>query len=203
VVEDVTRRFVDVAPPLMVRPPPSVPAPIVEEADDWKPERMPSEVRDEETTFEANVVPVRFAAGTVPANAPEMVPAVSVPMVAEFALSAVVEARVETKRLVVVAFVPVAFVKVKSCKVDEPLSRRLEKFERPPVAVSVVPTVRDPVRLAADDMVCPLINPEVTVERVAAPRFAFVEKRLVEDAVVEKSCVVVAFVVVLLVAVSV
>ncbi len=53
----------------------------------------------------------------------------------------------------------------------------------PPVAVRV------PVKLAEDEIVCPLISPEVTT-----PRFEFVLYKFVEDAVVEKRLVVVAFV---------
>ena len=51
------------------------------------------------------------------------------------------------KRLVVVAWVPVAFRKVKFCRVEEPVSRRFERVVRPPVAVRV------PVKLEALEMV--------------------------------------------------
>jgi hypothetical protein len=57
----------------------------------------------------------------------------------------------------------------------------LERVERPAVAVRV------PVKLAAELMVWPLINPEVM-----RPVVRLVEKRLVEDAVVAKKFVVVA-----------
>ena len=53
----------------------------------------------------------------------------------------------EMAREVVVALVPVAFTKVKFCKVEEPVRRRLAKVVSPPVAVTV------PVKLAADEMV--------------------------------------------------
>jgi hypothetical protein len=72
-VEEVTRRFVVVAEPLMVRPLDVVPPPIVEEAFDWKPFNIPKEVRDDAVTPEARVLPVRFAAGTEPENAPDIV----------------------------------------------------------------------------------------------------------------------------------
>ena len=51
------------------------------------------------------------------------------------------------KRLVVVAEVPVAFIKVKFCRVEEPVSKRFERVVSPPVAVRV------PVKLAAEEMV--------------------------------------------------
>src|ERR1019366_6635164 len=44
VVDDVTKRLVVVAPPLIVSPDPSVPPPMVEEADDWKPKSTPRDV---------------------------------------------------------------------------------------------------------------------------------------------------------------
>ncbi len=72
---------------------------------------------------------------------------------------------------------------VKFCKVEEPLSNRLERFVKPAVAVTV------PVKLAAEEIVWPLISPEVTT-----PRLELVLKRLVDDAVVEKKFVVVAWV---------
>ena len=58
-----------------------------------------------------------------------------------------VELAVEAKKLVVVALVPVAFVKVRSWRVDEPVRRRFESVVRPAVAVSV------PVKLAAEEIV--------------------------------------------------
>jgi hypothetical protein len=118
------------------------------------------------------------------------------------------------KKLVVVAFVLVEFRAVKSRRVVEPERSRFESEVRPPVAVRVVPTVSDPVRLAVADMVCPLIAPEVMVfdPRLSAPvdviapsdeappvsekKLADEAKRFVEDAVVEKKFVVVALVVV-------
>lgn len=80
---------------------------------------------------------------------------------------------------------------------------------RPPVAVRVVPMAREPVKLAAEDMVCELMRPlvmvlepkfkapdEVIAPRVEAPALRAVAKRLVELAVVAKKFVDVALVVV-------
>ena len=76
--------------------------------------------------------------------------------------------------------------------------------ERPPVE-SVVPTDRDPVKLAVDEIVCPLIVPVVIAPSVVAPAtdnvplmsvlpvVKFVEKRLVDEAVVANIFVEVAF----------
>jgi hypothetical protein len=63
------------------------------------------------------------------------------------------EAIDETVRLVVVALVVVALIPVKFCRVEEPVTRRLESVERPPVAVKVVPTASEPVKLAVLDIV--------------------------------------------------
>ncbi len=71
-------------------------------------------------------------------------------------------------------------------RVEEPVTRRLERVERPPVAVRV------PVKFAADEIVWPLIRPEVIA----------VAKRLVVEALVEKKLVVVAEVPVALVKVK-
>jgi hypothetical protein len=84
---------------------------------------------------------------------------------------------VEEKNVVVVA--PRA---VKFWRVVEPVRRRFESVVNPPVAVSV------PVKLAVDDMFCPLIKPEVIA----------VAKRFVVEAKVEKNVVEVALVVVAL-----
>jgi hypothetical protein len=92
----------------------------------------------------------------------------------------VVEAVVE-KRLVVVALVLVALRAVKFWRVDEPLSKRLERVAKPPVAVRV------PVKLAALEIVWPLILPAVM-----RPVLRAVEKRLVLEAVVAKKLVEVA-----------
>ena len=83
----------------------------------------------------------------------------------------------------VVADVPVALAKVKFWRVEDPVSKRLERVESPAVAVRV------PVKLAALEMVCELMRPEVI-----APVVKAVEKRFVLLAVVLKKFVVVALV---------
>ena len=117
------------------KPPVRVERPVTESEP-----RVPTEVREEVTTLEAKVVPVSEPAGAVPVILPVKLP---VPLVKK---RLVVEALVE-KRLVVVAWEPVALVKVKSWRVEEPESRRLMSVVKPPVAVSV------PVKLAAEEMV--------------------------------------------------
>jgi hypothetical protein len=88
---------------------------------------------------------------------------------------------VVAKRLVEVALVEVELRAVKFWRVDEPVTRRLERVVRPLV------TLRVPVRLAALEIVWPFIVPEVML-----PVLREVEKRLVEEAVVAKKLVVVA-----------
>jgi hypothetical protein len=95
------------------------------------------------------------------------------------------------KKLVEVALVEVELIAVKFWRVDEPLTKRLERVAKPPVAVRV------PVKLAALEIVWPLILPEVI-----KPVLRAVEKRLVEEALVAKKEVEVALVVVLLVMLS-
>ena len=131
------------------KPPVRVESPVTESEP-----KVPREVSDEVTTFEARVVPVSDPAGAEPISVPVKFP---VPLVKKrFVVEAVVE-----KKLVVVALVPVALTKVKFCNVDEPVTKRLDKVERPPVAVKVVPRVREPVRFAVEESVWPLIRPEV------------------------------------------
>jgi len=101
-----------------------------------------------------------------------------------------VDEAVVEKRLVVVAEVPVALMKVKFWRVEEPVVRRLERVVRPPVTLSV------PVKLAEEEIVWSLIRPEVIGPAVRVPMLPEVEKRLVDEAVVEKRLVVVALVVV-------
>ena len=67
-------------------------------------------------------VPVKLAAEEM--VWPFTVPEVILPKVAAVAKRLVVDAVVE-KRLVVVAWVPVAFTKVKFCKVEDPFTKRL------------------------------------------------------------------------------
>ena len=112
----------------------------------------------------------------------------------------VVEA-VVAKKLVVVAELVVPRRAVKFCRVEDPVTRRFESEERPPVAVRVVPTTTEPVKFAAEEIVWPFTSPEVmvpavTLPRVDGPAVKFVVKRFVDDAVVEKMFVVVAKVVV-------
>jgi hypothetical protein len=49
----------------------------------------------------------------------------------------------EMRELVVVALVVVALIPVKFCRVDEPVTRRFESVESPPVAVKVVPSINE------------------------------------------------------------
>jgi len=123
----------------------------------------------------------------------ESVPVVNAtePKVA-FVAKRFVEEAVVAKKLVVVAFVDVELSAVKFCKVDEPVTRRLERVERPPVAVRVVPMVREPVRFAALEIVWPLMRPAVTAPRVVLPAVRAVANKFVELAVVAKKFVVVA-----------
>ena len=119
-----------------------------------------------------------------------------------------------------VALVEVELSAVKFCRVDDPVTKAFERVESPPVAVKVVPTPSEPVKLATADIVWELINPEVIVfdprlrapeeviapvvkvlapllsppDRVRAPPFAVVKNRLVELAVVANMFVVVALV---------
>ena len=97
--------------------------------------------------------------------------------------------RFSTASDVEVAFVVVEFKAVKFWSVVDPDINKFESEVRPPVAVKVVPTAREPVKLAVDEMVCPLIAPEVMapelmVPAVKTPMLPLVEKRLVEEAVV-------------------
>ena len=57
------------------------------------------------------------------------------------------------KKLVLVALVEVEFSPVKLSKVEEPERSKLESEVKPPVTVKVVPTARDPVKLAAEEIV--------------------------------------------------
>jgi hypothetical protein len=106
VVDEVTKRFVVVAPPAMVNPPPSVPFPMVDDASTWRFERRPTEVSDDARTFEARVAPVSDPAGADPVIEPTRFP------VAVVKKRLVVEA-VVAKKAVVVAFVVVALRAVK------------------------------------------------------------------------------------------
>ena len=67
-----------------------------------------------------------------------------------------VELAVVENELVLVALVEVELSAVKLSKVEEPESNKFESEVKPPVAVSVVPTASEPVKLAAEEMVWPL-----------------------------------------------
>lgn len=97
-----------------------------------------------------------------------------------------VELAVVENKLVVVALVPVALMKVKFCKVEEPVTKRFERVESPRVAVRV------PVKLAAELIVWLFMRPEVIGPAVNVPMFPKVANKLVEEALVEKKDVVVA-----------
>jgi hypothetical protein len=138
----------------------------------------------------AVTVPVKLAAEEI--VWPLMVPEVTLAKVALPTLRAVakrlVEEATEAKKLVVVALVEVELRAVKLRSVVEPLIKRFESEVNPPVAVTV------PVKFAAEEMVWPLIAPEVTFPRVAFPTFNAVAKRLVDEATEAKKFVVVALV---------
>jgi hypothetical protein len=85
------------------------------------------------------------------------------PKVEKAAKRLVLEA-VVLKRLVVVALVVVEFRPVKFKSVVDPVSKRFESVVRPAATFNV------PLKLAAEEIFCPLINPEVMT-----PRFEFVE----------------------------
>ena len=89
-------------------------------------------------------------------------------------------------RAEVVAWLVVALRAVKFWRVVEPERRRLESVVKPLVTSKV------PVRLAAEDIVCPFIRPDVMGPAVRVPMLQLVEKRLVLEAVVEKKLEVVA-----------
>jgi hypothetical protein len=76
--------------------------------------------------------------------------------------------------------------------VEEAFTLRLERVVSPPVAVRVVPMVTVPVKFAVEEIVWPLIKPEVMVPAVREPIVPLFEKRFVVDALVEKKLVVVA-----------
>ena len=90
---------------------------------------------------------------------------------------------------------------------DDAVEMKPVTVARPPVE-RVVPTAREPVRLAVDEIVCPLIVPEVIAPKFVAPAtdrvplisvlpvVRNVEKRFVEEAVVANDAVDVALVVV-------
>ena len=90
----------------------------------------------------------------MPANAPVMVVVAAVVIVPILALAEkrLVDDAVVEKKLVVVALVPVALAKVKFCRVDEPLSKRLAKVPSP-VDVKLPPFPVVKKRLVEDAVV--------------------------------------------------
>jgi hypothetical protein len=138
------------------------------------------------------IIPFPVPTVTVP-------PRADVPFTVRVEKLAVVEKRsvdeaTDENKLVVVALVPVALIKVKFWSVDDPVTSKFESVVKPPVAVMV------PVKLAAEEMVWLLIAPDVMAPVVREPDedilpvLSEVEKRLVEEAVVEKKLVEVALV---------
>ena len=93
-----------------------------------------------------------------------------------------VEEATVAKNVVEVELVVVELIPVKFCNVEEARERK------PPVSVVRPETATVPVKLAAEEIFCPLIRPDVIV----------VAKRLVEEATVAKNVVEVELVVVLL-----
>jgi hypothetical protein len=85
--------------------------------------------------------------------------------------------KVAVYMLVVVALVEVEFRAVKFWRVEEALTLRLERVVKPLVMVTV------PVKLAAFEMVWPLIRPEVIGPAVRVPMLPVVAKRFVVVAV--------------------
>jgi hypothetical protein len=75
-------------------------------------------------------------------------------------------ARVDVYMDVDVALVVVEFRPVKFCSVVEPVARRFDSVVSPPVAVNV------PVNDADDDIVCPLIRPDVIGPTARVPNDA-------------------------------
>ena len=205
VVDDVTKRLVDVAPPAMVSPPPAVLFPIVEEARTWRLERRPTEVRDEETTFDARVVPVSDPAGAEPVIFPVTFPVAVVK-------KRLVVLAVVAKKAVVVAFVVVANVAVNDWSVVELLASMVFAAKMPNVALVAKRLVEEAfvaVPFVAKKAVVVAFTPvkfcnvlDAFARMVFAtkvPTVALVAKRFVEDAVVNvpfaaKSAVEVAFV---------
>lgn len=109
--------------------------------------------------------------------------------------------------MVVVALVPVALTKVKFCRVEEPVARRLERVARPDELITLanklvekklVEVALDEVEFIAvkfwkveEELASKLAKVPNPVE-VKLPPVPVVKKRLVVEAVVEKRLVVVA-----------
>ena len=118
-------------------------------------------------------------------------------------------------RFVVVADEPVALTKVKFCKVEEPLTRRLVNVTVPKVAFvakrfvleafvlkKLVVVADEPVALTkvkfcrVEDALARKLLAVIVAVEVRLPPLPVVKNRFVVEAVVEKKLVVVAFVVV-------
>lgn len=84
--------------------------------------------------------------------------------------------RVETARFVEVAFVVVEFCAVKFWKVEEPVTKRFDSEVSPESTLSV------PVKLAKEEMVWPLMRPEVISPAINVPIVALLELIVVEVA---------------------
>ena len=80
-----------------------------------------------------------------------------------FVKNKLVNVPVVPKMFVVVAFVVVERSPVKFCNVEEPSTSKLAKVVKPEA------TLRVPVKLAAEDIVWPLINPDVIAPDVIGP----------------------------------
>ena len=96
------------------------------------------------------------------------------PLSRRFVKFPVVPNRFVEKKFVVVAAVPVAFANVKFWRVVEPVCKRFAIVTNPPVAFNV------PVKLEAEEMFWPLINPdEITFANRFVVEALFETKRLV------------------------
>ena len=166
---------------------PVVPMPTLPPAITFKPAVPPTLRREEKRLVEEAVVEKKFV---VVALVPVALTKIrSVRLRVEEMIS--VNVPVVEKKLVVVAEVPVALMKVKFWRVVEPVRSRFGKVARP-LVVRDDAIVIEPVKLAAEEIVWPLMRPEVMGPAVSVPMFPKVEKRFVEEAVVEKKLVVVA-----------
>ena len=93
----------------------------------------------------------------------------SVPPTERLVGEKLVAERLVAKKLVEVALVEVEFNAVKFCKVDEADERNPVVNVESPAVESVVPIAREPVKFPTDEIVFPLIKPEVMAPKVEAP----------------------------------
>ncbi len=113
--------------------------------------------------------------------------AFAVLVMARLEVVAPVAVKFVAKRLVEVAAVPVALRKVTFWRVEEPVTRRFESVERPPVAV------RAPLRVVAPEIVklpCPRIFPVVVAPPAMVRPPACVPLPIVEEAAAIMLCTV-------------